>query len=299
MSEKSSSIQLREYARRIINATTIDAKLATPTSQITDAYRGSRTRLTAPGRPAQLVITPAKQAPKIPKIDGFADIKQRVRILHGSANHELQAVELFAWAVLAFPGAPRGLRQGLLARIREEQLHCKLYIDRLSALDTAFGAYPVTGYFWGKLKDVHTISSFLAIMCLTFEQANLDMSLSYERAALACGDRESAAVFRKVYEDEIEHVRFGWYWIDQLKTQDTLTWAYYKELLPDSVPADRCRAADFNPTGRQSAGLSADYIAQAQTSNLAVQQRQRSNEDAPSNDFFDVVKQHVKDRDLA
>jgi len=259
----SQTIQLHDYAAQIIETPELAVKLREPAGKIIDTVDYPARHIRAPAREPNLAITPAKQALKIPKIDGFADIKQRVRILHGAANHELQAVELFAWAVLAFPDAPSGLRQGLLARIREEQHHCRLYIDRLAELNVTFGDYPVTGYFWGKLKDITTVSSFLAVMCLTFEQANLDMSLSYERAALACDDAQSAAVFRNVYEDEIEHVRFGWFWIDKLKSEDAVTWDYYKHLLPESVPPDRCRAADFNTPGRTRAGLSADSIKKA------------------------------------
>jgi len=34
---------------------------------------------------------------------------------HALANHELQAIELFAWAVLAFPDTPIAFRRGLIA----------------------------------------------------------------------------------------------------------------------------------------------------------------------------------------
>ena len=62
-------------------------------------------RLAAPGRPAELAIVPGRHA-RVPPLAGMRDPAQRARILHALANHELQAIELFAWAVLAYPDAP-------------------------------------------------------------------------------------------------------------------------------------------------------------------------------------------------
>ena len=74
------------------------------------------------------------------------DPAQRARILHALANHELQAIELFAWAVLAYPSAPAQFRRGLVAILAGEQRHFQLYADRLTALATTFGDHPVTGH---------------------------------------------------------------------------------------------------------------------------------------------------------
>ena len=56
-------------------------------------------RLAAPGRPANLGIVPVKRG-IVPPVAGMHDPAQRARILHALANHELQAIELFAWALL-------------------------------------------------------------------------------------------------------------------------------------------------------------------------------------------------------
>ena len=99
----------------------------------------------------------------------MADPAQRVRILHGFANHELQAVELFAWAVLAFPDAPPEFRQGLWRILREEQRHTRMYMARLEAHGSRFGAFPVNAYFWGKVARLTTPSRFVCALSLTFE----------------------------------------------------------------------------------------------------------------------------------
>jgi len=83
---------------------------------------------------------PAPRALTGPPIAGMADPTQRARILHALANHELQAIELFAWAVLAFPAAPLAFRRGLVAILADEQRHFRLYEARLAAY-----AIPFTG----------------------------------------------------------------------------------------------------------------------------------------------------------
>ena len=64
----------------------------------------------------------------MPPIAGMRDPAQRARILHALANHELQAIELFAWALLAFPDAPLAFRRGLVAILADEQRHLALYM---------------------------------------------------------------------------------------------------------------------------------------------------------------------------
>src|SRR4029079_5018404 len=91
---------------------------------------GSPLRLAAPGRPATLQIVPGPAA-RVPPIAGMRDPAQRVRILHALANHELQAIELFAWALLAFPDAPIAFRRGLVAILAPESWH---FVSRLQRL---------------------------------------------------------------------------------------------------------------------------------------------------------------------
>ena len=123
----------------------------------------------------------------MPPIAGMRDPAQRVRILHALANHELQAIELFAWALLAFPDAPLAFRRGLVAILADEQRHLALYTERLAALGTGFGDQPVTGHFWNKLDHLADPLAFVCAMGLTFENANLDFAGDYARAAHACG----------------------------------------------------------------------------------------------------------------
>ena len=109
MNDPTTTIQ--DFAERVVRTESLAEKLEPPAPGLSDAERGAALRLDAPGRPRSLRIVASA---RVPSIEGMADPAQRVRILHGFANHELQAVELFAWALLAFPDAPASFRRGLL-----------------------------------------------------------------------------------------------------------------------------------------------------------------------------------------
>src|SRR4051812_34186634 len=210
-------MELRDFALQVLAAEDLETKLAPPAVAIealTDDSPGKPFRSRGPGRPPELRIAAAV---KVPALDGMADPAQRPRILHGLANHELQAAELFAWALLAFPNAPPPFRRGLAAILVEEQRHTRMYRARLEASGAGLGDFPVHGYFWGKVGAIHSPLDFVCAMSLTFENANLDHTVDYAAAALRAKDEKTAAVIDQVHRDEIEHVRFGWRWLQLLK----------------------------------------------------------------------------------
>jgi uncharacterized ferritin-like protein (DUF455 family) len=190
----------------------------------------------------------------------MADPAQRARILHGFANHELQAVELFAWALLAFPDAPAAFRRGLLRILAEEQTHVALYLDRLRAHDTAFGDHPVSGYFWGKTDDLGSPVRFVCAMSLTFETANLDHAADHARAARDAGDPATADVLERIARDEVRHVAFGWRWLGRLKRPDRSMWDAYRENVRWPLRPALSRGRTFHPEPRLAAGLDEEFV---------------------------------------
>ena len=184
-------MEIRDFCRRIVETSEIEAKLEGPGGALTDDDPGPSLRLEEPGRPPDLRIQPAARA-RVPSLRGLQDPKQKPRIVHAMANHELQAVELFAWSLLAFPETPAEFRLDTLRVLREEQMHTRLYMRRLEALGVRLGEYPVSGYFWNKIRRVESPAQFLCTMCLTFENANLDHSIDYAAEARSLGDDETA-----------------------------------------------------------------------------------------------------------
>jgi uncharacterized ferritin-like protein (DUF455 family) len=254
-------VKARDYAEHIVTSDSLAGKLVPPPQLGDAAFDDDRPalRIAAPGRPADLPIVPGRRA-RVPPLAGMRDRDQRARILHALANHELQAIELFAWGVLAFPDAPPAFRRGLLAILADEQRHFELYRGRLAALGTRFGDHPVTGHFWNKLDHLTGPCEFVCAMNLTFENANLDFAGDYAAAARAAGDEATARALEQVHADEVRHVHFGWVWLRRL-TGDGDAWqAYLAHVRPPLGPA-RARGARFDRDARRRAGFDDAFIA--------------------------------------
>lgn len=251
-------MEIRDFALRVVQTEDLDVKLAPAPEELTDEAPGPALRIEEPGRPPGLRFT---RRIGVPPADGMPDPAQRPRILHGLANHELQAAELFAWALLAFPGAPPGFRRGLLKILGDEQRHTRMYMARVEACGARFGDWPVNGYFWSKVPDITTPLRFLCAMSLTFENANLDHTEEYAEAARRAGDPKTAAVIEQVQRDEIEHVRFGWEWLQVLKREDQSAWdAFRANLTWPLRPVKAKGMKTFNREGRKAAGLDEEFI---------------------------------------
>jgi uncharacterized ferritin-like protein (DUF455 family) len=168
-------------------------------------------RLAAPGRPKELSVVL-----RAPKTRGLGSPHGRARALHTFLHHELQAAELMAWAVLAFPAAPRELRAGLARIALDEARHMRMYNAHISRLGHAIGDFPVRDWFWERVPTCATPAAFVAVMGLGLESANLEHTASYAARFREAGDEEGARVQELVGAEEIAHVRFGARWFQEL-----------------------------------------------------------------------------------
>ena len=252
-------MQVRDIAEAIVLSEDIEFKLAALPENIEDSEPGPALRIKKPGRPAELEPRPISEA-QVPSVAGYHDPVQRPRILHSFANHELQAVELFAWALLAFPDAPSAYRAGLLEILAEEQRHTRMYVARLRKLGGEFGDYPVSGYFWNKTPQLTTPLRFVCAMSLTFENANLDHTTDSAAEILRAGDEKTAALVEQVHLDEIGHVRFGWRWLEKLKDPEQTMWEAYCANVTWPLRPALGRGRVFHRASREAAGMETEFI---------------------------------------
>lgn len=270
-SDDNRGVEVREFAERILCATTLEEKLIDPPGErLTDERPGPAWALaTEPGRPAELRFKPsgsdkAGTAGKadFPGLHGLDDEAGRGQVLHFFANHELLATELMALVLLRFPDAPPAFRRGVLHTLREEQEHVRLYLDRMKACGVAFGSLPVSGYFWRSVAPMRQPMDFVTGLSLTFEQANLDFARVFSRGFAEAGDPETAALLRRILHDEIGHVAHGLKWFRQWKDPSSSDWEAFCGALRFPLSPQRAKGVEFNEEARRTAGLDPEFIAQ-------------------------------------
>lgn len=250
---------LRAFALRILESADLGEKLR-PAGQLVDTEPGSAFRPLLPARPAHLEFCGQRESPPIPHQNTLADPARRAAAHHIMANHELQALEVMAFVLVAFPEAPSEFRMGLARIMADEQRHTKMHLARLDELGLEFGAMLVNGYFWRKAQTFETLLQYLAGLPLTFEGCNLDHTLDFEGWFLEAGDEKSAAVMRAIHRDEIHHVAFGWEWLRKLKPPEQSDWEAYQSNLKWPLQPVKSRGKQFYREPRLAAGLSADFV---------------------------------------
>lgn len=254
-------MELRVFASRVLLGMDLDEKLAPPDGALSDEEPGDSFRPEWPGRPESLRIADKRQAPAMPKPGAFRDPARRAVAHHVMANHELQAAEVMAMMLLAFPNAPREFRLGLTGVLRDEQRHTKMHARRAAELGLPFGSRPVSGYIWDKSRAFGSVLDYLAGIPLTLEQRNLDHSREYESWFLAAGDEKGANIARTIHRDEIGHVAFGLEWLRRLKAPEQSDFeAWNAHLHWPLRPSRAVAATDFDRASREAAGMDAAFL---------------------------------------
>lgn len=258
-------MELREWAIRILSADSLEEKLLDP-GLITDRDSGTPLLWNEPTRPTGMGFQRHSRKDHLPSLQELKDPNKRAVCLHRFAGHELLAVEIMAYALLAFPEAPKHFRRGLANTLREEQGHVRLYIERMEALGVRFGDLPLYRHFWSHIPFLTSPLRYISVMSLTFEMANLDFAPTYGAAFEREGDLLSSALMQQILKDEIAHVSFGWQWLRKWKTQDLSSWETWRSNVPSLLTPNRARGPQFFEDHREKAGIPSDWIHQLKIS---------------------------------
>jgi len=256
-------MELRAFAEQVLFATSLEEKLRAPDA-ITDEYPGSPlVTPDAPGRPQQLIFKPhAAGKSEFPGLHELEKKSERGKLLHFFGNHELLATELMALVLLKFPAAPAAFRKGVLQTLKDEQAHTRLYLERMKSCGIGFGELPVSGYFWRRIAPMEHPIDYVAGLCLTFEQANLDFARQFARSFAAIGDDETSQLLEKIYRDEIGHVAYGLKWFRRWKNPNESDWEAFCRTLKFPLSPQRAKGLSLNFEGRRAAGFDAQFIAE-------------------------------------
>lgn len=261
---------ISEFAGSILFSPSLETKLASPGCELVD--EPSTRPISPPRFPARVrelsldpALTPTRQP--FPGRAKLSNERARGLVLHFFANHELLALELMALALLKWPNSPAGYRRGILQTMIEEQNHMRLYIDRMKELGVQFGEAPLNGFFWNCMREIETPAEFAATMSMTFEQANIDFALHYERIFASEGDLVSAEIMRRVRVEEIGHVKHGVIWFERWREKSSRLFKEWHDSLRFPITPARAKGLTFDREGRIMAGLPQDYIDELEVHN--------------------------------
>jgi uncharacterized ferritin-like protein (DUF455 family) len=210
-----------------------------------------------PARPDRPLLLPPREMPRRRAAGSQAN---RIALLHALAHIELNATDL-AWDIIARftrEELPRDFYDDWVSVAAEEAEHHRLVAARLAELGAAYGDLPAHDGLWEAAEaTAHDLLARLAIVPLVLEARGLDVTPAMIERLDRLGDPASAAILRRIYEDEIGHVAIGRRWFeflcDRSGTDPAPTWQrlvarYFRgELKPP-----------FNHAARQAAGLPRD-----------------------------------------
>ena len=214
-----------------------------------------------PPRPAR-PERPQLRSPKdMPKRRAFGSLAGRIALLHALAHIELNATDL-AWDIIArFSGEsrPRSFFDDWVGVAAQEAVHFELLAQRLADFGARYGDLPAHDGLWeSAAATADDLLARLAVVPLVLEARGLDVTPEMVATLERVGDPESAAVLRRIYRDEIDHVAAGVSWFDEL--------CRARGLVPDETFRELVRRyfkgelkPPFNREARAAAGFPARY----------------------------------------
>jgi uncharacterized ferritin-like protein (DUF455 family) len=246
---------VERWAWEYVRAESLEFKLQPP--PVPEPWEDSPPirRLKEPGRPPELRIVA-----KAPRTRGLATPTGRARTLHTFLHHELQAAELMAWALLAFPDTPRDFRAGLLRVALDEVRHMRLYAAQIERLGHRVGEFTVRDWFWERIPACASPASFVAAMGLGLESANLEHTRSFAARFRAAGDEEGAGTQELVGREEIAHARFGARWFAEFA--GGLDFEAWRAALPPPLSPMLMRGHPLHRDARVRAGFPERFLDQ-------------------------------------
>lgn len=251
-------MEYREWAIRILSADTLEEKLFCP-DVLTDEHPGAPLVFNEPVRPINMGFNRRTKEEKLPPFQDHRSAEKRAVCLHRFAGHELLAVEIMAHALTAFPEAPKAFRKGVAHTLKEEQGHVKMYMARMEEMGLKFGDLPLYRHFWNHVPYLTSPIRYVSVMSLTFEMANLDFAPLYGRSFAAFGDEKSAALMAQILKDEINHVSFGYRWLNKLKGENPAWDSWLASTSPKLGPK-RAKGFVVMEENRRLAGIPDEWI---------------------------------------
>jgi uncharacterized ferritin-like protein (DUF455 family) len=137
-------------------------------------------------------------------INSFEGVCDRLR---AAAFAEIQAREAFRWGAENFKDAPEALKADWLRLAGEEDKHLNWLLKRLNELGGSPSERKVSIHLWESLISSASVEEFTYRMA-TAEDRGRQAGERFYRD-LQKSDPITAEIFRKIAEEEIEHIRIA------------------------------------------------------------------------------------------
>lgn len=198
------------WASHYVQTTSLQDKLNPPPPPERFRDGAVPVRIAQPGRPPEL--RPAPRGERLPRPEALHRPLYRARALHAFLHHELQAAELMCWALLAFADAEVEFRRGLLRICLDEIRHMNAYRGHIETLGASVGEFGVRDWFWKRVPSCPSKVSFVAVMGMGLEAANLEYAPTFAARFRAVGDTVGAEIQERIAHEELSHVKFATQW---------------------------------------------------------------------------------------
>jgi uncharacterized ferritin-like protein (DUF455 family) len=136
--------------------------------------------------------------------------------LHSLWNSEVLSLEIAAQTICDFPDAPWELRLHLARICWDETRHADMVFGRLLELGGHKGEFPIINHEWNVVCRFSSLEARLAVQNRSFEAGSVDLFHQLVDFWQDRGDPRTAEIVETIMTDEVDHARFGNYWIQQL-----------------------------------------------------------------------------------
>jgi uncharacterized ferritin-like protein (DUF455 family) len=212
-----------------------------------------------PDRPARPDALELLSPNKMPRRKG-GGIAGQVAMLHALAHIEFVAIDLALDMAGRFgEGLSRDFVSDWLGVAADEAMHFALLDRRLRSLGSHYGAHPAHDGLWEAAETTaHDVLARIAIVPLVLEARGLDVSPATIARFENQGDSASAKIMKRIYADEIRHVRVGTIWFTKLcDSHGMSTTSHWQSLVRTYFRGGL--KPPFNDSARESAGLTQEY----------------------------------------
>jgi len=210
-----------------------------------------------PGRPKKPILLPPDQVPKR-TLNSKAG---RIALLHSIAHIELNAIDLALDIIARFTYTkmPRSFFDDWVMVANEEAKHFALVQNRLAEFGATYGDLPAHDGLWEAAQQTTiSLTARLAVVPLVLEARGLDVTPSLILKLEQFGDKQSADIFRIIYEDEKGHVAVGAKWFRYLCYREKLDPAATFQKLVRENFRGKIRPP-FNEKARSASGITPGF----------------------------------------